>query len=97
SRQRAVSRIFLGGATAAIIALAVARPLTEIAQDETAIAMFFKSARIVPHHAQLLVLELTPGFEFSEVDAVQCSVVRFEDSYAGSFSGLDSIQISIAM
>src|SRR5262249_6369900 len=72
-------------------------PFAKIAEDEAAIAVFPKSACIIQHHAEFLVLELAPRLEVCEVDALKRGIVRSEDSNSPPFRGLNLFQISISL
>ena len=81
----------------AVSAVAIAAPLAEVTQDETAVAMLSKSARIVEHHTELLVFELTTRFEFSEIQSTKSGVIRFQDTNTAALLSLDSFKIPIPL
>src|SRR5207237_3692673 len=64
-------------ASAAVGAFAVACPLAEIAQDETAITMLTESARVIQHDDEFLVFELPACFELLKVDALESRIFWF--------------------
>ena len=80
-------------AATAVSAVTIARPLAEIAENETAITMFTKPAGIVQHDRELLVFKLPPGFEFRKIDAAQHGIVRFENAHAAASLSLDLLDV----
>src|SRR5213594_168685 len=89
--------IFMRAAAAAVAAIAAASPLAEIAENEAAVTVLSKPAGIVQHHSEFFIFELTPGFEFGEVDTSQHAVVRFENAHAAARLGLGFLDISEAL
>ena|SRR5436853_155582 len=94
SLQPGIARKLAGLATAAVAAVSRSTPFTEIAEDETAIAVLAKPAGVVEHHAELLIFELAARFELLKIDVLQSRIVRFQNANAPPLSGLNFLEIS---
>src|SRR5262245_60837723 len=81
-------------ASAASAAVAATTPLAEVAQYETAIAMFTKAARVIEHDTKLLVLELAARFELFEIQSVKSGVIWLEDVDAAALSSLYLFEVT---